>query len=331
MELITDTMNIASENTSKPNALSFKGEGGELLGIMLFNWILTFFTLGLYYPWARVNKLKFLYGKTHLNDTPFIFHGTGKELFKGFLKFFGFIVLWYVLIIYINIKKDEAAIIARIMLPVFSLLFLLIIPLAIHGALRYRLSRTSWRSIHLGYRGERGQLMGEFIIGIILSMLTLGIYYSWFIHRMRTYVIGNCRFGSLRFGYDGSGLDLLIINLKGFVFSLFTLGIYYFWYQKEYLNYLANYTYIEQNGKRFHLKGKIRGGSYFAFSIINLFLTLFTFGFGIPWVITRTFNFMINNMELPEHINFEDIQQTEDEYLDATGEDVLDYFDLGIV
>src|SRR5690349_7878919 len=129
MELITDTNEIIPEKPSKPNTLSFKGEGGELLGIMLFNWILTSFTLGLYYPWARVNKLKFLYGKTHLNNIPFIFHGTGKELFKGFLKFFGFIVLWYVLFIYVTIQKDQAAMVVRILLPIFSLLFILIIPL----------------------------------------------------------------------------------------------------------------------------------------------------------------------------------------------------------
>lgn len=324
MELINDT-------PPQTNTLRFKGQGTELLGIMLFNWILTSFTLGLYYPWARVNKLKFMYSNALLNETPFIFHGTGKELFKGFLKFYGFILLWYVLLIYINIEGREAATLSMIFIPLFMLAFLFIIPLAIHGAFRYRLSRTSWHGIHLGYRGERRHLLMEFITGAVLSVLTLGIYYPWFIHKMRTYIIGNCRFGSLRFGYDGSGSELFVINLKGFVFSFFTLGLYYFWYQKEYINYLANFTYLEQNGKRFHLKGKIRGGSYFSLSIVNLFLTIFTLGFGIPWVITRTINFMINNIELPQQINFEDIAQTEDEYLDATGEDVLDYFDLGII
>jgi len=315
----------------KENTLHFKGQPTELLGIMLFNWILTSFTLGLYYPWARVNKLRFLYGNAVLNDTPFIFHGTGKELFRGFLKFFVFIALWYGILIYTKIKGPEAASIYGYSLLFFSIAFLFIIPLAIHGAMRYRLSRTSWSSIHLGYRGERGHLLGEFLVGVLLSVVTLGLYYSWFIHRMRTYIIGNCRFGSLRFGYKGSGSELFIINLKAIILVPMTFGLYYFWYKKEFLNYFINCTYLEQNGERFHLKGSIKGGSYLSLSLINFFITLFTLGMGIPWVITRTIHFILNNMELPIEIDFENIAQTEDEFKDATGEDVLDYLDLGII
>jgi uncharacterized membrane protein YjgN (DUF898 family) len=321
MEGINDTL--------KQNKLKFTGEGGSLLIIMLLNWVLSVFTIGLYYPWARVNTLRFLYGNVQLNGTPFIFHGTGKELFKGFVKFFALIILVYGFSAYASIAQKPFLMIISFLL--FITLFIIIIPLALHGAFRYRLSRTSWSGIHLGYRGERNQLVFEFWKGILLSVITFGIYYSWFMNDMRKYIIGNCRFGSLRLGYDGNGTDLFIINLKGYFLSIFTLGLYYFWYKKEYLNYFANFTYLEQNGKKFHLKGRIVGGSFFSLTIVNLFLTLFTFGLGIPWVVVRTAKFMIENIELPHQIDFENISQTEDEYLDATGEDVLDYFDLGLI
>lgn len=320
MELLTDP---------KPNNLKFTGKGADLFVIMLLNWVLTFFTLGLYYPWARVNTLRFLYGNTSLNDTPFIFHGTGKELFKGFIRFFAMILLVYGFYIYSTIAQNPfLMLMATLLLLAFMAI---IIPFALHGAFRYRLSRTSWRSIHLGYRGDRKQLVFECWTGFALTFITFGIYYSWLINKLRTYIIGNCRFGNLRLGYSGDGSDLFIINLKGYFLSVFTLGLYYFWYKKEYLNYFADNTYIEQNGERHYLKANITGGSFFAFSIINLFLTLFTFGLGIPWVVVRTVNFMINNLEMPAGIDFENIQQTEDEFLDATGDDVLDFFDLGLV
>ena len=324
MELIQEPT-----NSTIKNKLSFIGEGGSLLGIMLLNWVLSFFTLGLYYPWARVNKLKYIYGNTVLNDTPFIFHGTGKELFKGFLKFFALIVLVYGFYFYAFFSREISLMIASVLL---LLAFVCItIPFALHGAFRYRLSRTSWRGIHLGYRGERGQLAYEFFVGFFLTLITFGIYSSWFMDKMRKYIIGNCRFGNLKFGYDGNGADLFIIHLKAYLLMFPTLGIYYFWYRKEYLNYLINYTYIEQNGKKTHLKGSITGGSFLSLSIINFVLTLFTLGIALPWVITRTMHFIINNIEVPQSIDFENIAQTEDEYLDATGEDVLDYFDLGII
>ncbi len=328
MELITEE-NTQPSSPPSTNIIDFNGKGGDLLVIMLLNWVFTTFTLGLYYPWARVNKLKFMYGNTLLNNTPFIFHGTGKELFKGFVKFFALVIVIYGFYFYAAFMKDfTLLIIAALLLIVF---FTILIPLALHGAFRYRLSRTSWSGIHLGYRGERGQLAFEFFTGMFLTFITGGIYYSWFMDKMRKYIINHCRFGSLKFGYDGSGTDLFIINLKGYFFSILTLGIYYFWYQKEYLNYFADYTYIEQNGKKFHLKGKINGGSLLGLMIVNLFLTIVTFGIAIPWVITRTAKFMIQNIELPAQIDFNDIQQTEDEFSDATGEDALDWLDLGIV
>lgn len=319
------------QENPKPNHnhLYFTGTGSQLLVIMLLNWVLTFFTLGLYYPWARVNTLRFLYGNTALNETPFIFHGTGKELFKGFIRFFAMIILVYGFYIYAAFIQQPGLIVtAALLLLAFMAL---IIPFALHGAFRYRLSRTSWRSIHLGYRGDRKQMVFECWAGFALTLITFGFYYSWFINKMRAYIIGNCRFGNIRMGFSGQGSDLFIINLKGYFLTVFTLGLYYFWYKKEYLNFFADHVYLEQNRERFYLKGEITGGSFFAFSIINLFLTLFTFGLGIPWVTVRTVNFMLNNIQVPAGIDFENIQQTEDEFLDATGEDVLDFFDLGLV
>lgn len=324
MELIQEPTNPTTQNK-----LTFTGEGDSLLGIMLLNWVLSFFTFGLYYPWARVNKLKYLYGNTLLNDTPFIFHGTGKELFKGFIKFFALIVLVYAFYFYAVFSNDLTLVIVAI---IVLLGFVCVtIPLALHGAFRYRLSRTSWRGIHLGYRGERGQLAYEFFIGFFLTIITFGIYSPWFMTKMRAYIIGHCRFGNLKFGYDGNGTDLFIIHLKAYFLMLPTLGLYYFWYRKEYINYFINYTYIEQTGKKVHLKGNITGSGFLLLSLTNFLLTIFTLGIAIPWVITRTMRFVISNSEIPQHIDFDSIAQTEDEYTDAIGEDVLDYFDLGII
>lgn len=317
-------------NTEVPkNELAFKGEGRSLLGILLLNWLLTALTLGLYYPWARVNRLRFIYSNTTLNETAFVFHGNGKELFKGFVKFFGMVILVYGFYLYSRFIGDLGFTIASLLL--LLLFTLLVIPFAIHGAFRYRLSRTSWRSIYFGYRGNRSQLVIDFYIGLLLSVVTFGIYYPWFLQKMRTYIIGNTRFGNLKFGYDGAGSELFIIYLKAYFLIPITFGIYYFWYRKEFINHLVEYTYIEQDGKKLRLKGNITGGSFFALSIINLFLTIFTFGIGIPWTITRTAKFIISSIELPAKLDLSNIAQTEDEYKDATGEDVLDYLDFGIV
>jgi uncharacterized membrane protein YjgN (DUF898 family) len=311
-----------------PNTLEFRGSGTELLGITLYNMVLTSFTFGLYYPWARVARLKFLYQNAYLNNTPFVFSGTGKELFKGFIKFFAILLVLYIgFFAAFFSKKPEMIVLVYV---IFFAALLILIPLAIHGALRYRLSRTSWRGIHFGYRGNRGKLIADYIIGTLLTSVTLGIYQSWFTNQLRTYLIGNMRFGSIYFGYDGDGGELFWINFKGLVLSILTFGLYYFWYQAEYMNYFVRHTYLEHEGTRHELQAEFNGSEYLGLLIVNLFLTLFTFGFGAPFATVRMVKFIINNITIPQELNFDNIAQTEDEYKDATGEDVLDYLDMGI-
>src|SRR5215471_4708083 len=75
--------------------LQFIGEGLELFKIKLINIILTIATLGLYYPWAKARTLNYLYSQTHFEDSPFSFTGTGKEMFKGFMKAILILLVFY--------------------------------------------------------------------------------------------------------------------------------------------------------------------------------------------------------------------------------------------
>lgn len=86
------------------------------------------------------------------------------------------------------------------------------------------------------FNGKGSQLLGIMLLNTLLSIITFGIYNSWFINSLRTYIISNIRFGNLRFGYDGSGTELFAIRLKSFIFSIFTFGLYYFWYLEEWTN-----------------------------------------------------------------------------------------------
>ena len=75
------------ENTTrKKHKLDYHGNGKDYFGIIIINWLLTIVTLGFYYPWAKAKQLNFLYGSTSLNNDRFQFHGTGKEMFIGFIK-----------------------------------------------------------------------------------------------------------------------------------------------------------------------------------------------------------------------------------------------------
>ena len=203
---------VVAEPPRNPWIPSFHGEGSKYFVIRLINALIQVVTLNFYYPWAKAAKLDYLYEQTEFAGSRFKFHGTGKEMFVGYLK-----MLLIVAVIYGGfwLAKDN--------IPAFSFIILyggliLVYPLAIHGTVKYRLSRTSWRGIFFGYRGELGELFAKFFIGILLSVVTLSIYWSWVQVELRKYVTQHIRFGDVEFDFVGKGIDLFLIKLKYIAF-----------------------------------------------------------------------------------------------------------------
>ncbi len=314
---------------SNPKKLDFKGSGSDFFGVLIINWILTMITFGLYYPWARARTFNFLYGSTEMEGSRFVFHGTGKQMFLGFIKAILLFVVIYGFFIWSSTTDSFGF--RAIGIAVFYIGLILLIPIAIHGGLRYRLAKTSWRNIHFGYRGSRGELLKIFIPGSLLTAITFGIYSSWLTTDLRKYIIGNIRFGNIKFNYTGKGGELFWIGFKGVVLSIFTLGIYLFWYMKNWINYYINHIEVEQNGVSYPVKASINTADYIALVLVNFILTIITFGLATAWVKVRTFKFFFNRVELPAEINLDLVEQTESDYSDATGEDLIDMMDIGII
>lgn len=319
---------LSNDGSPAPRVYSFvhKGSGSSYFGIVIVNMLLSIVTLGLYYPWAKARKLQYLYGATEFNDSRFEFHGTGAEMFKGFIKAILLIAVLYAMVFTIVLMRLSPLL---LIIPVLG--FMAIIPLAIHGSYKYRMSRTSWRGIRFGYRGNRGELFGLSIKGLLLTIVTLGIYGSWFTMSLRNYVLGNIRFGNAEFKYKGNGGEFFVLNLKGYLLTLFTLGIYMFWWQKDLFAYYVNNLSLQRGNENIKLKCTATGGDFFAFTIVNLLLVIFTLGIALPWVMIRTLKFICSKIEVTGNVNFEALTQTEAAYTDATGEDVSDMLDLGFV
>ena len=306
--------------------LQFNGNGNDFFGVIIVNWLLTIVTLGLYYPWAKARRLQFLYGETSLNGDSFSFHGTGKEMFKGFIKaifLFGLLYGLFFLFIYLKLPF--------IGLLLFYLGFIAILPLAIHGSYRYRMSRTSWRGIRFGYRGDRKELTMNFFKWIFFTVITFGIYGSWMSINMRNYVLGNVRFGNVEFNYEGDGGDYFVLNLKGYFLTVFTLGIYAFWWQKDLFEYYIDNLSLNKDGEEIALNSTVTGGGFLKLAVVNVLIIIFTLGLGYAWVVTRTMKYIFDNIELEGNLDLNTIVQTEDNFKDATGEDVSDFLNLDFV
>ncbi len=305
--------------------LSFTGKGIDLFKIQIVNSILIILTLGLYYPWAKAAKLQYLYSQTVFEEHPLSFTGTGKEMFKGYIK--AFILLVVLIIGFFFLSKG----LKQFALLFFYLLLAVIVPVAIHGSYKYRMAKTVWRGIRFGYAGDRKELFMLFLKGIFFSVITLGFYSAWFKMDLRRYVLGNVRIGNAEFRYTGDGAEYFWLNFKGYFLTIFTLGIYGFWWQKNIFDYYVNNLELYQNGRGVMFRSNATGGGYAGLMIGNFFIVVLTLGLGFSWAITRTLTYIANNIAMIGNYSFDELVQAQHDYDNATGEDIADFLDLGFV
>ena len=318
-----------SEIYTDSKKFTFHGKGGGFFEVQVANWVLTAITLGFYYPCAKANTLRYLYQKTEFAGSRFTFHGTGKEMFKGFIKAIAIFGLLYGVLIGLTLSGyPNAAVIGA---GVFYLGLAFLIPLAIHGSMRYRASRSSWRGIHFGYRGSLQQLYGVFFLHLFFTFITFGFYGPWFVTKLRKEIIGNLRFGDAAFSFEGTGSELLMITLKGYLLGFLTLGVYFFFMLRDLHNYFVNNIFLHQNGEYARLESNITGWGFVKLQIVNFLILICTLGLGAPLVLVRTLRYVAFNTELIGFFDPDTLVQTEEQYKNAAYEDVADMMDLSIM
>jgi uncharacterized membrane protein YjgN (DUF898 family) len=278
---------------------------------------------------------KYLYSSTYLGDCNFDFHGTGKQMFFGLLKFLLIIFLVYLVFV----------VIAAIVIPghfwenalfenLFGFLILVvyapILALFIHGARRYGMAKTSYRGIRFGYRGSKKSLVSLMFGNALLTLVTVGIYYSWLINNVRKYIYGNTRFGNVKFDFNGKGGSFLGIVLSGTILTWITFGIYFFWFRKNLFNFFYENISFSKDDQLTRIKSNATGGKFFKLIAGNLLIILFTLGLGYPFAKVRSVRFIADNLELQGNLDLDSVMQSEENYSDAIGdaESDADFFDL---
>ncbi|MBI3596867.1 MAG: DUF898 family protein [Nitrospirae bacterium] len=300
--------------------LSFYGPGGTLFGIQIVNLLLTIMTLGIYSFWGKVRVRKYLYSQTEFSGDRFTYHGTGKELFIGALKAFAIVIVFWVTVV----------VLAKLVGPMAVLLvypvILVAIPYALYGTMRYIMSRSSWRGIRFSFRGDLKECMKTYIGGVLLTLLTLGLYYPYFHTKMRRYWINNTYFGNIPFHYDGEGKDLFGSFVLAVLLTIPTLYLYWFWYAAKVGRY--DWSRTKFSGGQF--ESTVTGGALLGLSLTNLLLLILTLGLAFPWVIVRSLKFQFHYLTLHGELGLSKIQQdARGLRIGATGEELAGALDVG--
>jgi uncharacterized membrane protein YjgN (DUF898 family) len=303
---------------------SFHGSGGSLLGIHTVNVLLILVTLGVYYFWAKTRVRRYLFSQTRFEGDRFAYHGTGKELLLGFLKAFLVFLLPIMVLLFLKDHARVDANIKAVAALLAPLLFFAFTPVAMVGARRYRLSRTSWRGIRFSFRGKAWDFILLFLKGYVLIGLTFGLYYPFYLTERQAFMVSNSYFGNERFEFDGRGRGLLGSFLLAILLTLPTLGLSWIWYLAAKRRFFWDHTRV--GPARF--RSTVRGGALLALYLINGLLLVLTLGLAWPWVRARNLRFTFRYLTLEGPVNFERIQQ-EAQVASATGEGLAGFLDTG--
>lgn len=139
--------------------LRFTGSGAEYFRIWIVNLLLTLVTLGLYYPWSKVRRLRYFLGHTEIDGRPLDFHADPRRMLRGFLL----VSLMMVLYGAAGRVSPTAGAIAGVIVA-------LIWPALMRASLQFRLSQTSWSGLRLAFHGS---LWGAYLV--FLVPLAIGV------------------------------------------------------------------------------------------------------------------------------------------------------------
>jgi uncharacterized membrane protein YjgN (DUF898 family) len=300
----------------------FHGSAAGLFGLMVVNALLTLLTLGIYYFWGKARVRAYLLGETELEGDRFAYHGTGPELLVGFAKG---VAVFFIPVALLSIVPqlygfpDE---VRRSLTMLLWLAGLLLVPVAMVGARRYRLSRTSWRGIRFSFRGRARDFVGIFVVGTVLSSLTLGIYYPIFITRRQAFMVSHAYFGSGKFDFDGRGRDLLRPFLLMIVLFIPTLGLSWFWFSARRQRYFTEHTRFGTTT----FQSEVTGGRLAWLTLSNLVVIVGTLGLAWPWTVVRGLRFTFRYTSLHGPLDVADIRQ-DARAASATGEGLAGLLD----
>ena len=337
---------------------SFSGQGAELFGIMIVNFIFTVFTLGIYHFWGKVKVRKYLWKHANILGSPLEYTGNGLELFLSFLIVFAALMLYSFIMSFV---------------PLLGLIIILVLFWAIYFAMyrsiRFRLTRTRWRGIYANLAGSAVKFANNVIFLSIANVVCLGCLTPYITARLYRLVLNNVYWGSMKFSFNGTAKPLyksFFIGLGVAVLALILFGVFGYGYfiilaagmlhgggygfehavymvmilylaaimvvALGFLYYAACktrwfYDHLSLPGARFTCGLPL--STFISLYVTNALLLLFTLGLGYAWVVTRTIRCLAAAAVYQGQVDEAAIEQNT-QAVPKRGDGLLDALDLDV-
>ncbi|HEY2627877.1 MAG TPA: YjgN family protein [Usitatibacter sp.] len=213
LSMPSPAVEAALGNRSYP--FSFTGDAKEYFRIWIVNLFLSVITLGLYSPWAKVRKNRYLYANTWVADANFEYHANPVAILKGRLIAVAALIAYNLGGHYL--PKLGTAIVVLLMVAA---------PWLVVRSMQFNAVNTSYRNLRFHFHGRYGEglkVIAPFLLSPILALLLptfdptnmkpnaaniaalflpilpLSFFYPWVMAMLKRFQVGNLAYGSQHF------------------------------------------------------------------------------------------------------------------------------------
>jgi uncharacterized membrane protein YjgN (DUF898 family) len=123
--------------------ITFTGSGSEYFRIWIVNLLLILVTLGLYYPFAKVRRMRYFHSNTEVGGNALDFHADPWKMLRGYL-------LVAALFVVISVASEISPLAGLVSIGVLAAIW----PLLLYSSMKFRLSNTSWRGLRFRFTGS---------------------------------------------------------------------------------------------------------------------------------------------------------------------------------
>ena len=285
------------------------------------NLLLSVLTLGIYSAWAKVRRLRYFYGHTAVDGGVFGYHASPVAILKGRL-------IAYAVILTLFVVSQVAPLLASVLyLPL-----LVLTPIVLVRAFRFRAANSSYRGIRFGFDGLERDAFRVYLLLPLFVALTLGLIYPFIVARQREFYVDNSRLGRSPFrltlptwpvygiygvatlaGLAWLGVALSVVAgavLAGGVdvedrvmspaaalavlIAYAGVGVLYVAVRTAFENLAWSHTKLDDH--RFESRLRIR--RMLAIYLTNIVLIAMTFGLFVPWARVRLARYRADSLTL---------------------------------
>lgn len=158
------THNATESPTVQRHPVKFTGTGTGYFRIWLTGALLTLITLGLYHPWAKARRLRYIHRHTHIAHHALAYHGQPKRMLRGYLLIAVLLGAYSLA----SRVSGSTGFIAALILAGLS-------PALLHGAMQFKLANTSWNGTRFRFTGRLADAYKLVLVpaGILLGVVAL--------------------------------------------------------------------------------------------------------------------------------------------------------------